>query len=191
VCKCGQQLVKSMQKTILLHICCANCALYPIERLLDKGYALKGLWFNPNIHPVTEYNLRLNALKQLQSQWSLEIIYHDKYGLIDFIRGVCGNEGNRCQYCYTTRLEETAKTAKLEGMDMFSSTLLYSRYQKHDSIIEIGRKMEEKYSIEFYIEDWRIGWHKGIEMSKTLNLYRQKYCGCIYSEMERYLGMQI
>ncbi|MBF0540598.1 MAG: epoxyqueuosine reductase QueH [Nitrospirae bacterium] len=176
---------------ILLHICCANCALYPITRLKEQGYTLKGLWFNPNIHPVTEYNKRLDTLKQLQSLWNLEIMYHDKYGLIDFTRNVCGNESNRCVYCYTTRLQETAKTAKLEGMDSFSSTLLYSRYQKHDSIIEIGRTMEEKYSIKFYIEDWRAGWQKGIEMSKELNLYRQKYCGCIYSEMERYLGVQI
>lgn len=180
---------------ILLHICCSNCAVYPIERLLEQGCTLKGLWFNPNIHPVTEYKLRIDSLRQLETKWNLDIIYNDKYGLIDFIRNVCGEEGvsdpaqkeKRCQYCYTTRLEETAKTAKIEGMDMWSSTLLYSRYQRYESIVEIGRKMEEKYSVEFYLEDWRTGWQKGRDMSKALNLYRQKYCGCIYSEMERYL----
>jgi len=172
---------------ILLHICCANCALYPITSLTDKGHIIKGFWFNPNIHPVTEYNLRLETVKRLQALWKLDIIYRDEYGLVDFIRNVCGNEQNRCIYCYTTRLEETARTAKKEGMDMFSSTLMYSRYQKFDTLVDIGKKIEEKYSIKFYVEDFRIGWHKGIEMSKALNLYRQQYCGCIYSEMERYL----
>jgi predicted adenine nucleotide alpha hydrolase (AANH) superfamily ATPase len=172
---------------LLMHICCANCSLYPLKSLFSKGIDVKGLWFNPNIHPYIEYHNRLEALKNLQKIWNLDIEYIDHYGLKEFLRAVVNNEDNRCVICYSMRLEETAKTAKKIGLDGFTTTLLVSPYQKFDMIIEVGKEMGERYSIPFYFEDFRLGWKDGIRLSKELGLYRQKYCGCIYSEMERYL----
>ncbi len=172
---------------LLMHICCANCALYPIKTLQHRGIEIEGLWFNPNIHPLTEYRARRDALKRLASLWQLTIDYHDLYGLKDFIRNVVNREDRRCHYCYTVRLEETARAAREKGMDAFTTSLLYSPYQNFDYITERGREFQEQYGIEFIGEDFRKGWHEGRKMSRELSLYRQKYCGCIYSEMERYL----
>lgn len=153
------------------------------ERTID----VKCLWFNPNIHPYTEYKERLEALKKLEVLWNLDIEYKEYYGLIEFIRNAAGNEENRCEYCYQTRLEETAKTAGELSFDAFTTSLLVSPYQKFDMIIDIGKEMQNKYSVKFYAEDFRAGFNTGREISKELGLYRQKYCGCIYSEMQRYL----
>ena len=173
-----------------MHICCANCYLYPFQVLFSKGIDVKGMWFNPNIHPYTEYKMRLDALQKLQNLWNLDIEYIDHYGLKEFIRAVVNNEDNRCIICYSMRLEETAKTAKKMGLDGFTTTLLVSPYQKFDMIIKLGEEMGKKYSIPFFLQDFREGWKTGIGLSKELGLYRQKYCGCIYSEMERYLNKQ-
>jgi predicted adenine nucleotide alpha hydrolase (AANH) superfamily ATPase len=170
-----------------MHICCANCSLYPLKSLFSKDIEVKGLWLNPNIHPYTEYKMRLDSLEQLQKAWSLDIEYVDHYGLKEFIRAVVNNEDNRCVICYSMRLEETAKTAKKMGLDGFTTTLLVSPYQKFDMITKVCEEVGKRYSIPFYFEDFRPGWKDGIRLSKELGLYRQKYCGCVYSEMERYL----
>lgn len=172
---------------LLMHTCCSNCAIYPIMTLRNRPVTVKCLWFNPNIHPYTEYKERLESLKKLQGLWDLEVEYIDNYGLIEFIRNVAGKEENRCEYCYRTRLEETAKIAEEQSFDAFTSSLLVSPYQKFDMIIDIGKEMQKKYSVEFYAEDFRTGFNAGRKISKELELYRQKYCGCIYSEMQRYL----
>jgi predicted adenine nucleotide alpha hydrolase (AANH) superfamily ATPase len=152
----------------------------------QRGIDVKGLWFNPNIHPYTEYKNRFEALKKLHGLWNLDIEYVDYYGLKEYLRNVVGNEDNRCEYCYTVRLEETAKKARDINADAFTTSLLVSPYQKFDMIIDIGRMMQERYSVEFFIEDFRGGFNECRRMSKELDFYRQKYCGCIYSEMERY-----
>ncbi len=169
-----------------MHICCANCALYPLKTLMDRGITVHGLWFNPNIHPLTEYRARLEATRELERLWNLDITYEDRYGLKEFIRGVVYDEANRCSYCYRVRLEETAKKARELGMDGFTTSLLVSPYQKSDLIIETGREMQERYDIEFLDEDFSRGWNEGRKLSRELGFYRQKYCGCIYSEEERY-----
>ena len=171
---------------LLMHICCANCGIYPIKMLFSKGIDIKGLWFNPNIHPYTEYQMRLESLQMLHKLWSLDIEYIEHYGLKEFMRAVVYNEDNRCTICYSLRLEETAKAAKKMGLDGFTTSLLVSPYQKFDMIIQVGRETAKRYSIPFYIEDFRPGWKDSISLSKELGLYRQKYCGCVYSEMERY-----
>lgn len=184
---------------LLMHICCANCALYPLTVIKQRGIDVNGLWFNPNIHPYTEYKNRLDAVRKLESicnsdniilptgRGDFQIEYIDYYGLKEYLRNVVGNEENRCEYCYTVRLERTAKRAKEINADAFTTSLLVSPYQKFDMIVDIGKMMQERYSIEFYIEDFRKGFNKGRRMSKELELYRQKYCGCIYSEMERHI----
>jgi predicted adenine nucleotide alpha hydrolase (AANH) superfamily ATPase len=171
---------------MLMHICCANCSLYPLQSLRKRGIETSGYWFNPNIHPFTEYRSRLDAVKHLQTLWDLDIDYVDHYGLRDFVRNVVQNEADRCEYCYASRLEATAKTAKKNGFDAFTTSLLVSPYQKFDKILNRGAEMSDKYDIEFFGEDFRQGYREGMKTSRELGLYRQKYCGCIYSEMERY-----
>ncbi|MDP2168408.1 MAG: epoxyqueuosine reductase QueH [Thermodesulfovibrionales bacterium] len=170
---------------LLLHMCCANCSLYPVKHLTAKGIALKGLWFNPNIHPEEEYGKRLDALKTLQTLWGLDIEYIDHYGLEDFLRSVEDKGEDRCAACYRMRLKKTASAAKEMGLDGFTTTLLVSPYQKFDLIAEAAREAEEEHSIPFYFEDMRPGWREGARLSKELGLYRQKYCGCIFSKKER------
>jgi predicted adenine nucleotide alpha hydrolase (AANH) superfamily ATPase len=170
-----------------MHICCANCCLYPLKTLFSRGIDVKGLWFNPNIHPYTEYRMRLDSVQKLQETWGLDIEFVDDYGLKEFLRAVVNSEDNRCGFCYSVRLEEAARTAKKMGLEGFTTSLLVSPYQQFDIIVSVGREMGNKYSIPFYYEDFRPGWKESIALSKELGLYRQKYCGCVYSEMERYL----
>ncbi len=168
-----------------MHMCCANCSLYPVKHLSEKGMELRGLWFNPNIHPEEEYGRRLSALRQLQSAWGLDIEYIDRYGLKDFLCALGGRREDRCAVCYGMRLETTAATAKKMGLDGFTTTLLVSPYQKQELIVRAGEEAGRKHAVRFYFEDMRPGFREGQKVSKELGLYRQKYCGCIYSEAER------
>lgn len=143
------------------------------------------MWYNPNIHPLPEYEERLGALRRLEKFWGLDIEYHDRYGIDDFVEKIGDPQDNRCIRCYAMRLDETAQTARKMGFDGFTTSLLVSPYQQFDAILQIGKEMEKRYVVSFYIEDFRIGYRDSIPLSKELGLYRQKYCGCIYSEMER------
>jgi four helix bundle protein len=171
---------------ILLHICCANCAIYPFERIQEKGEEVVGYFFNPNIHPYQEYQKRLEALKQYSEKVGLEVIYRDEYLLEEFLRNVSHQVKERCQFCYSFRLEATAREAKGRGFDAFSTTLLQSTHQNHAVIKETGERIAQEVGIPFYYEDFRQGWRRGLEVSKSMGLYRQQYCGCIYSEKERF-----
>jgi len=171
---------------LLMHMCCSNCSLYPLEGLLLKGIDVKGLWFNPNIHPLAEYQQRLDSLQRLQRLWGLDVEYIDHYDLDTFIRKIGDPTDNRCIRCYAMRLEETARTAKKMNLDGFTTSMLVSPYQKFDAIVNIARELSKIHSIAFYFEDFRNGYRGSIPLSKELGLYRQRYCGCIYSEMERY-----
>ncbi len=172
---------------VLLHICCANCAITPLERLKEKGDEVTGYFFNPNIHPYQEYQKRLDALKQYSEKVGLNVIYRDEYLLEEFLRNVSHQVKERCRYCYEMRLEATAREAKKRAFDGFSTTLLQSSHQNHALIKETGERIAQKVGIPFYYEDFRQGWRKGVEVSKAMGLYRQQYCGCIYSEKERFL----
>ncbi|OGW32858.1 MAG: hypothetical protein A2X59_03755 [Nitrospirae bacterium GWC2_42_7] len=170
---------------LLMHICCSNCCIYPLQTLLFKGIETKGLWFNPNIHPYTEYSSRLNSLKKLQNIWKLDIEYIDEYPLDDFLKTIAGRGDKRCEACYFIRLDRTAEIAGRSNFDGFTTSLLASPYQKFDMIINIGKEAGKKHGVEFWVEDLRQGWNISKGLSRELDLYRQKYCGCIYSEMER------
>ena len=173
---------------ILMHMCCSNCAIFPVRALTGRGNKVIGLWFNPNIHPYLEYKSRLDSMRRLQELWGLDVEYDDVYGLTEFLRNVVNNEGNRCEYCYSVRLERTASKAKKLKADSFTTSLLVSPYQNIDMIKAKGLQMQERYAIEFHFEDFRDGFREGRKIATDLELYRQKYCGCIYSEMERYLN---
>jgi len=147
---------------------------------------VRGYFFNPNIHPFREFKKRLGAVEEVAAHRNLKVDYLRDYGLRDFIRKVVFNEDTRCAICYEIRLTAAAEHAKAVGAEAFTSTLLYSCYQKHDTIRQIGERLADQHKIPFYYEDFREGWQQGIDMSKEMDIYRQSYCGCIYSEQERY-----
>jgi epoxyqueuosine reductase len=170
-----------------MHMCCSNCSIYPLENFLARDIDIKGLWFNPNIHPYTEYSKRLDSLERLQKLWNLDIEYVHEYALDDFLKSIVNQGKNRCSFCYSIRLERSAEVARKMNLDGFTTSLLASPYQKFDMIIAIGREVGRRHGISFYAEDVREGWGASRSLSLELGLYRQKYCGCIYSEMERYM----
>lgn len=171
---------------ILLHVCCGPCALYPLEALRKQGHEVEGYFYNPNIHPFREFKNRINALKEMAEQEKFQVEISEKYGLQEYLRRVVFHEQDRCRICYDMRMEQTAKNASLMGYDAFCTTLLYSRYQQHETIREKCEQLGSAYSIDFYYEDFRTGWQQGVDRSKEIGLYRQPYCGCIFSEQERY-----
>ena len=173
---------------ILLHICCAPCACYPYPELLEQGHELTGFFYNPNIHPYTEYQRRLQAVQQWSEAVGARVIYRDEYALEEFLAKVAGQVADRCSVCYRMRLEATALTAWQQGFEAFTTTILYSIYQKHELVRQIGEDVASQSGIRFYYQDFRPGWKQGVLLSKQYNLYRQPYCGCIYSEKERYAG---
>jgi len=175
-------------KRILLHVCCANCAIYPLKRLEQDEIEVFGFFYNPNIHPFQEHLRRREAVESFFRSQGTRLIIQDEYDLEGFLRDVVFREGNRCSYCYHRRLETAARTAKKGKFDAFTTTLLHSKHQRHEMIREIGGSLGRRFGIPFYYQDFRVGWKEGIEESKKLGLYRQEYCGCIYSEKERYLG---
>jgi predicted adenine nucleotide alpha hydrolase (AANH) superfamily ATPase len=171
---------------LLLHVCCAPCSTYTVAKLREQGINVSGYFYNPNIHPYREFKKRLSTLKEFAAKIDFELQTEDDYGLTEYLRKVVFHEKQRCSICYDMRLEKTAEKAAKIGADAFSSTLLYSRYQKHENIIATCNKMAERYGVEFYYDDFRQGWQEGIDKAIEMDLYRQPYCGCIYSEQERY-----
>ena len=153
----------------------------------EKGEDITGFFFNPNIHPYQEYQKRLDTLKQYSEKAGLKVIYRDEYLLEEFLSNVSHRVKERCQFCYSVRLEATAREAKDKAFDGFSTTLLQSTHQNHALIKETGERIAQEIGISFYYEDFRQGWRRGLEVSKSMGLYRQQYCGCIYSEKERFL----
>ncbi len=177
---------------ILLHICCGPCSIYPIKflRELDEHIAkpddVVGYFYNPNIHPYKEFKHRLDTAKEYASKIGLEFIVNDDYALRKFLLGALTDEKSRCHFCYEMRLRNVAKQAKELGFAAFTTSLLVSPYQKHELIHEIGERIACEEAIPFYYIDFRPGWNEGVAVSKELELYRQPYCGCIFSEQERY-----
>lgn len=174
---------------LLLHMCCGPCSCYPVKKLREDGIEPTGYFFNPNIHPYKEWDMRLKAAKEFAEKVNMKIITDENYMLRDFLRKALAAESvenGRCRMCYTWRLEQAAKFASENGFDAFTSTLFYSIYQQHDLMKETAEFFADKYNIGFYYEDFRIGWQDGLDMSMEMELYRQPYCGCIFSEEERY-----
>lgn len=174
---------------LLLHMCCGPCACFPVKRLREMGIEAVGYFFNPNIHPYKEWQHRLETAKEFSEKVNLEICIDENYQLREFLNKALLAEkiqNGRCQMCYTWRLEETAKFAKENGFDAFTSSLFVSVYQQHEVMKETAQIIAKKVGINFFYEDFRLGWQEGIDISHKLELYRQPYCGCIFSEEERY-----
>jgi epoxyqueuosine reductase len=169
---------------LLFHVCCGPCALYPLSVFKKTGIDVCCYFFNPNIHPYKEFRKRIEALSIVSSTMNFKVIYNNNYGLVDFLRKVVFHEKNRCQICYDIRLKKTVEYAKNQGYDSFSTSLFYSRYQNHQTLIDICSQLAIESGIQFFYRDFRDGWQSGIDQAKALNIYRQSYCGCIYSEQE-------
>ncbi|MDO5565956.1 MAG: epoxyqueuosine reductase QueH [Planctomycetia bacterium] len=177
-----------MTNDLLLHICCAPCSIACIDSLRAESLEMDGFWFNPNIHPYTEYKARKETLISYAQQINLNLILEGEYGLRPFVRKIYPHLEERCEVCYRWRLEKTAQYASEHGYTSFSTTLLISPYQKHELIIAVGKEMAARYNIAFLYRDFRPFFRSGQNKARELGLYRQKYCGCIFSEEERYLS---
>ena len=172
---------------LLLHTCCAPCSVYCIEKLRKDGIEPTLYWYNPNIHPYTEYKNRRDCLKEYAELINIKLILNDEYGLDNFCKSVSNNINTRCiNYCYPVRLRKTFEYAKQNGYDTVTTTLLYSIYQNHNFIKKYMEKLSKEYGIDFLYVDFREGFWKGHEKARELGLYMQKYCGCIFSEEIRY-----
>ncbi len=172
---------------LLMHTCCAPCSVYCIDTLRKEGIEPTLLWYNPNIHPYTEYVLRRDCLKEYSKKIGVNAIFEDEYGLEPFCKEVINDVKTRCiKYCYPIRLCHTFEYAKEHGYDTVTTTLLYSIYQKHDYIKHLMEKYSEEYGIKFLYKDFRVGYWEGHQKAHELGLYMQKYCGCIFSEEDRY-----
>ena len=177
-------------KTLLIHVCCAHCAAYSVEYWRQQGYEVGGFWYNPNIHPYTEHQNRLESMKSLAQEINLPLTIAEGYDFIEYFRRVVGHETERCRYCFDLRLEKTAETARQNGFGAFTTTLLISPHQKHDILREIGEKIAGENGLEFLYADLWKRYSDSRHMTKPLNLYRQQYYGCVYSEWERYTNVE-
>lgn len=171
---------------VLLHVCCGPCAVYPLQRLCEDGHEVVGFFYNPNIHPYKEFSRRLETAREFAGKRQLNLLVDDRYQLEAFLRSALNAENGRCSMCYEIRLREAARMAKRQQCDCFSTSLLVSPFQKHEMIRTIGEQIALTEQIPFLYIDFRLGWNEGVRISKELELYRQPYCGCIFSEQERY-----
>lgn len=171
---------------LLLHACCGPCTIYPLQVLTGMDIQVMGFFYRHNIHPYTECLKREKTLAWYAADQGLKMIWQPDYRVEEFLRSVVFRETDRCRYCYHARLTAAARIAKKGKFDAFSSTLLYSRFQKHDLIREIGQAVAKETGVNFFYQDFRTGWKQGVDQSKALGMYRQSYCGCIYSEKDRY-----
>jgi len=179
---------------LLLHICCGPCAIYPIKELLNAKFKeVRGFFYNPNIHPPSEYKRRKDTLLKAAENTGFEIIFPD-YKMEEYFRFIFSNNAGdgfkpspaeRCSLCWELRLLKSADYAKDNGFDAFTTTLLISPYQNHEKIVTIGEKIARAKGVGFYYQDFRPGFKAAQEQAKKENLYRQKYCGCVFSELER------
>lgn len=186
---------------LLLHICCGPCALMPLSVLLEEGHTLTGYFDNPNIQPLAEYMRRREGALQAAEHAGIPLIFPERRQEYDAAawcraalaaassedKGDATNApGGRCAFCQASRLRRSAAKAKELGLSGFTSSLLYSRRQHHEGIRQAGERAGKEYGIPFIYRDFRPFWQQGIERSKALHIYRQQYCGCLFSEEERY-----
>ncbi len=172
---------------VLLHICCAPCSIHPFNELLkDKINRITGFFYNPNIHPAGEYEKRRRALLEYSEKSRFDIIFGE-YEPEAFFKeiGTRTEAPERCTICWRMRLAKTAECAKNNGCDAFTTTLLVSPYQNREEIVKIGAECAREFGVSFISSDFRGGFREAKEEAKAQGIYRQKYCGCAFSEKER------
>ena len=173
---------------VLLHICCAPCTIYPLKVLKGEGHEVAGFFYNPNIHPYTEFQRRRDTLSTFASVSLMPLVIDDGYDLEAFLKEALPLGKDRCLACYRMRLERVFQKAVEIGTESVTTTLLYSKCQRHESIAAVAEELSARYRVPFLYKDFREGWKEGQAESRRLGLYRQNYCGCIFSEHERFAG---
>ena len=177
---------------LLVHTCCADCLLKMADSLKNESVEIVGYFYNPNIHPRSEYLARLNAAKKICEENKIKLIVADWsprewFGVqnppVDKSTSSLKNGGSlenkkRCEYCWNLRLKKTFEYAKEKGFETVSSTLITSHYQNKEKIIEIGKNLEKEFGIKFLVPE------KVSSELKTSGFYKQNYCGCCYSLVE-------
>ena len=176
---------------LLMQVCCAPCSSACIERLGDI-FQINILYYNPNITNKDEYNKRLDEVKrfisEFKTKYPIELIdcKYDPNTFIEMSRGLEDEpeRGKRCYKCYKLRLEETARVAESLNIPYFCTTLTLSPYKNSDWVNEIGKDLDKTYNTTYLYSDFKKknGYKRSIELSKEFNLYRQDYCGCLYSK---------
>ncbi len=173
--------------SVFLHICCGPCSLMPVVHLWNEGFDVTAFFFNPNIHPEEEYDLRRASAQLAADKLGYPIVFAgEAQKPARWIRELDGitMEGERCTICYRQRLLPTAQEARKRGFRFFTTSLLYSRYQHHEAICLAAKQVARETGISFLYRDFRPYWYDGINLSKELGLYRQKWCGCLLSRKE-------
>ena len=175
-----------MSEKVLLHVCCATCAIGAFDTLREECFEVKGFFHNPNIHPLIEFRRRLKAVKVLRDRLKLDVDCDEDYGLRDFLRAVSGHEDDRCPICYSLRFGAACAKATQEGIGLVTTTLFSSPHQDHGRIADIGAREALKHGVEFLVRDFRPRQEFAQEKARAMKLYRQQYCGCVFSEYERF-----
>jgi predicted adenine nucleotide alpha hydrolase (AANH) superfamily ATPase len=173
---------------LLLHVCCAPCLSAVQPHFEGEGWLLTGYFRNPNIHPWKEWERRRSALRDFVPAAGLEMIWDEGYPLEDNLSMLLGSSP-RCSACYEDRLGAAARKAAATGIGNFSSTLVLSPYQDHGLLRDIGGKVAEDNGVEFVYADLRRLYPESVRLSRSLGLYRQQYCGCVFSERDRFAAV--
>ncbi|NLY90665.1 MAG: epoxyqueuosine reductase QueH [Firmicutes bacterium] len=171
---------------LLLHTCCGPCATYSTEFLMEQGYAPTMYYYNPNIHPYKEWERRKESLEKFAALKQIPLLLEEEYELSAFLQQTVFHEEERCGLCYRMRLEKTARKAQELGVSVFGTTLLISPYQNRDLLCQVGEELAAKYNLTFCDLDLRPGFRRSQQLAREYELYRQGYCGCIFSERDRY-----
>ena len=175
-----------MAARLLLHACCGPCATVVAEHFRDLGYEVTGWFFNPNLHPRDEWARREATFEQASRAIALPVLPPGpRMCECEFLLRLASRGGARCHACYQLRLRETARSAAAAGLEAFSTTLLISPYQQIDAVREIGDTVGREYGVAFAFADLVGRYGESCERSRSLGLYRQNYCGCQFSELER------
>ena len=178
--------ITAIKKKMLFHVCCANCMLYPVS-ILSADYDITLFFYNPNIGPKQEYEKRLESVKRAACTHNISLVvpdYHpDEFNTIASGFKDEPEGGKRCSICFELRLSETAKYAAENNFDIFGTTLTVSPHKNSQIINSTGRQLSEKYHIDFFAADFKKqdGFKKTMQLSSKMEIYRQNYCGCIYS----------
>jgi len=175
---------------IALHVCCAPCLAGTLPAFAELGQVFP-FFYNPNIHPLLEFRKRLKAVEVFAEREKIEVVFDRAYGLRRFLALVPSDGAGRCALCYRERLGRTAQYAAEIGADAFSTTMVSSTHQDHEAICRAGERAAAESGVEFTYIDLRGRCAEGQAVAKKMSLYRQQYCGCIFSEYDRYKDTNI
>lgn len=170
------------KKDLLLHLCCGPCGEYPLEALREEGFmSIQGYFFNPNIQPEKELARRLDSVLRFAELHDLDILTDDRCDEAVWRAFKSNEKAKHCLYCYALRMNEAARKASELGCKAFTSSLFVSPWQNHEAMRQAAYRAAERYGVEFLDRDFRDGYRQGQDMARADGLYRQRFCGCIYS----------